>query len=36
MQNEDAMDIRNNDDNLFSLRTRSGMVPGSWENGRMA
>ena len=37
MQNEEAMDIHNNDDGLFSLRTRSGRVPGwcgdLWENG---
>ena len=31
MQNEDAMDISNNDDDLFSLRTRSGRVPGLWN-----
>ena len=39
MQNEEAMDIRNNDDDLFSLKTRFGRVPGSWHAeifGRMA
>ena len=31
IQNEEAMDIRSNYDDLFSLRTRSGRVAGSWR-----
>ena len=39
MQNKEVIDIRNNDDGLFYLRTRSCRVPGSWHAeifGRMA
>ena len=39
MSDEEAMDIRNNDDDSFSLKTRSGRVLGSWHAeifGRLA